>query len=183
MNIGDWVFFKTRNWPKDSVPDEAERDPDEGLYTGRGKIVGIVGNHVTVREEKTNCLVEVGPHPDDQLHLLDCDYETLTIGHLRKFLDQHKEVPDDTPVAIALPLSFFSDLDEMPPDHPEFKEVSECQYVEACAISITGFTEDGEFTEFFIPPAQRDEVEWDFSVEITPNPVQCFEALRRTEDE
>lgn len=71
----------------------------------------------------------------------------------------------------------------MPPDHPEFKEVSECQHVEACAISIMGFTEDGAFTESFIPPAERDEVEWDFSVEITPNPVQCFEALRRTEDE
>ena len=98
-------------------------------------------------------------------------------------MEQNKEVPDDTPVAIALPLSFFSDLDEMPTDHPEFKEVSECQYVEASAISITGFTEDGDFTEGFIPPAERGEVEWDFSVEITPNPVQCFAALRRTDDE
>lgn len=183
MRIGDWVFFKTRNWPQDSVPDEAELGFGERLYTGRGKIVGIVGNNVTVCEENANCLVEVGSHPDDQVHLLDFDYETLTIGHLRKFLDQHKDVPDDIPVAIALPLSFFSDLDEMPPDHPEFREVSECQYVEACAISITGFTDDGEFTESFIPPAERDEAEWDFSVEITPNPAQCFAALRRTEDE
>ncbi len=183
MKIGDWVYFKTRNWPKDSAIDEADHDSDEGFYTGRGKIVGIVGNNVTVREEATDFLVEVGPHPDDQLHPLIVDYETLTLGHLRQFLDQHKDVPDDTPVSIALPLVFFSDMDEMPPDHPEYKEVSECQYVEACAISITGFTEDGDFTESYIPPEERDEVDWDFSVEITPHPAQCFEALRRTEEE
>ena len=86
MKIGDWVLFTTRNWPKDSVPDEAELGFGQGLYTGRGKIVGIVGNNVTVCEENTNCLVEVGPHPDDQVHLLAFDYETLTVGHLRKFL-------------------------------------------------------------------------------------------------
>ena len=142
MKIGDWVFFKTRNWPKGSVTDEAVHVTDEGLYTGRGKIVGIVGDNVTVREEMTDFLVEVGPHPDDQLHPLDFDYETLTLGQLRQFLDQHKDVPDDTPVSIALPLSFFSDIDEMPPDHPDYKEVSECQYVEACGISITGFTRE-----------------------------------------
>ena len=183
MKIGDWVFFKTHNWPKGSVTGESAHVPDEGLYSGRGKIVGIVGNNVTVREEKTNSLVEVGPHPDDQLHSLSSDYATLTLGNLRKFLDQHKDVPDDTPVTIALPLSFISDLDEMPPDHPEYKAVSEWQSVEACGISITGFTEDGDFTDSYIPPAERVEVDWNFSVEITPHPEQCFEALRTTEDE
>jgi hypothetical protein len=183
MKIGDWVYFKTRNWPKDSVPDEAERDSDEGLYTGRGKIVGIAGDNVTVREEMTDFLVEVGLHPDDQLLPLDFDYATLTLGDLRQFLDQHKDIPEDTPVTIALPLSFFSDLDEMPPDHPEYNAVSEWQSVEACGISITGFTEDGDFTDSYIPPAERAEVDWNFSVEITPHPEQCFEALRTTEDE
>ena len=54
MKIGDWVFFKTRNWPKGSVTGEAAYVTDEGLYSGRGEIVGIVGNNITVREEKTN---------------------------------------------------------------------------------------------------------------------------------
>jgi hypothetical protein len=98
-------------------------------------------------------------------------------------LDQHKNAPDDIPVTIALPLSFFSDLDEMPPDHPEFKAVSECQSVEACDISITGFTEDGDFTDKYIPPAEREEEDWIFSVEITPHPEHCFKALRMTADE
>lgn len=71
----------------------------------------------------------------------------------------------------------------MPPDHPEFKEVSECQFVEPCAISITGFTEDGDFMDGYIPPAEGQEEHGRFSVEIAPNPVHCFEALRRTEDE
>lgn len=183
MKIGDWVYFKTRNWPTDSVQDDADPDFDEGFYTGRGKIVDIVGDTVTVREEMTDFLVELGKHADDHIHPLDFSYEALTLGHLRQFLDQHRDVPDDTPVSIALPLSFFSDLDDMPPDHPEYKEVSECQYVDACAISITGFTEDGDFTEGFIPPAERDGVNWDFSVEITPHPAQSFEALRMSEDE
>ena len=68
MKIGDWVFFKTRNRPKDSDTGEAVHVTDDGLHTGRGKIVGIVGDNVTVREEKTEFLVDVGPHPDDQLH-------------------------------------------------------------------------------------------------------------------
>lgn len=54
MKIGDWVFFETRNRPTDSVTGEAVHATDEGLRTGRGRIVGIVGNSVTVREEKTN---------------------------------------------------------------------------------------------------------------------------------
>ena len=183
MKIGDWVYFQTRNWPKDSASVEVEHDSDEGLYAGRGKIVGIVGNNITVREEKTDFLVEMGPHPDDRIYPFTCDYETLTLGQLRQFLDQHKDVPDDTPVSIALPQKFFSDLEEMPPDHPQYKEVCECEYVEACAISIAGFTPSGEYTESYIPPAEWDDVMWEFSVEITPHPAQCFDALRRTEDE
>ena len=59
MRIGDWVFFKTRNWPKGSVTGESAHVPDEGLYSGRGKVVGIVGNNVTVREEKTSSSVNL----------------------------------------------------------------------------------------------------------------------------
>jgi predicted translation initiation factor SUI1 len=50
LKVGDWVFFKTRNWPKDvqvtridletGESDDATR---QGLYQGRGRIVGIAG--------------------------------------------------------------------------------------------------------------------------------------------
>ena len=190
MNIGDWVFFETCNWPKDvrstkfdPATGEATDVTGQGAYSGRGKIVGIAGDNYTVREEKTDRLVEVGPHSDDQIRPLGYDYTTLTFGRLRVFLEQHKEAPDEIPVTIALPLSFFSDLDEMPPDHPEYKAVSECQSVEACGVSLMGLTQDGDFTDRYIPPAQREGEEWDFSVEITPNPEQCFEALREHEDD
>ncbi|MHB0956836.1 MAG: hypothetical protein ACYC0X_12935 [Pirellulaceae bacterium] len=182
MKIGEWVFFKTHNWPKVSVTGDAAHVTDEGLYSGRGKIVGIVGNIYTVREETANRLVEVGPHPDDQVRSLGVRYTTLTLGHLRTFLEQHKNVPDDIPVTIALPLNFFSDLDEMPPDHPEFKAVSECQIVDACEISIMGYTDDGAFMERYVPPAEREKEDWDFSVEIVPHPEQCFEAMRKVDE-
>ena len=145
MKVGDWVFFKTRNWPKDVRMTKIDSDTGEsiditgeGLYLGRGQIIGIAGGNYTVREEKTSRLVEVGPHPDDEIRSLAFDYRTLTLGHLRAFLEKHKDAPDDIPVTIALPLSFFSDLDEMPPDHPEYKAVSECQSVEACGVSLIG---------------------------------------------
>lgn len=47
MNVGDWVFFKTRNWPKDVQvtridleTGDSEDATGQGLYQGRGKIVG-----------------------------------------------------------------------------------------------------------------------------------------------
>lgn len=86
-------------------------------------------------------------------------------------------------MTISLPLNFFSDLDEMPPDHPEYKAVSECPSVEACGIGISGFSQDGDFTDEYIPPEKREDEAWDFSVEITPDPERCFEALREQEDE
>ena len=55
--------------------------------------------------------------------------------------------------------------------------------VEACGISITGFTRTvtSRRATFLLPSVT--EVEWYFSVEIMPHPEQCFEAMRRTEDE
>ncbi len=74
MNVGDWVFFKTRNWPKDVQvtridleTGDAEDKTGQGFYQGRGKIVGIAGENYTVREGKSNRLVEVGPHPEDEI--------------------------------------------------------------------------------------------------------------------
>ena len=190
MNVGDWVFFKTCNWPEDvrntefdSATGEVVDITGQRLYSGRGKIVGIAGDNYTVREEKTNRLVEVGPHPDDQIRPLDYDYTTLTLGHLRAFLEQHKEAPDDIPVTIALPLSFFSDLDEIPSDHPEYKAVCESQSVDACGVFLVGLTEDGGETDRYVPPEEREGEEWDFSVEITPNPERHFDALREHEEE
>ena len=68
MNVGDWVFFKTRNWPKDASITQCDFSTGEtrdltgqGLYQGRGKVIGIAGGNITVREEKTNRLVDVRP--------------------------------------------------------------------------------------------------------------------------
>lgn len=190
MDVGDWVSFRTRNWPKDvrstrfdSATNEMTDVTGQGLYFGRGKIIGIAGANYTVREEKSDRLVEVGPHPDDEIRPLDYTYTKLTLGHLRAFLEQHKEAPNDVPVTIALPLSFFSDLDEMPPDHPEYKAVCESYSVEACAVSLLGLAEDGTETDRYIPPERREGEDWGFSVEIIPNPEQCFDAKRWYEDE
>jgi hypothetical protein len=188
MNVGDWVVFRTRNWPKDVQSTRTDPATGEAIdvtgqepYSGRGKIIGIAGDNYTVREEKTDRLVEVGPHPDDQIRPLDYHYSTLTLGHLRALLKRHKDAPDNIPVMIELPLSFFSDMDEMPSDHPEYKAVSESQSVEACGICLMGLTEDGDLTDRYIPPEEREGEEWDFSVEITPHPDQCFKVLRECE--
>ena len=190
MKIGDWVFFKTCNWPKDvqvtRIDSSTGRAADvtgQGLYRARGKIIGIAGDKYTVREEKTNGVVEVGPHRDDEIGPFGFDFHTLTLGHLRAFLEQYKDAPDDVPVTMDLPLAFFSDVNELPPDHPEFKAVSACQSVEACGIGFMGFSEDGKLADRYIPPEEREGEEWDFCVRITPNPEQCYEALREREDQ
>jgi len=190
MNVGDWVFFKTRNWPKDVQvtridleTGDSEDATGQGLYQGRGKIVGIAGDNYTVREEKTHRLVEVGPHSEDEIRPLGFTYSTLTLGHLRAFLEEHKDAPDDVPVTIALPLAFFGDEDDLPPDHPEYKAVSAWESVDACGIALMAFSESGEMAEAYIPPQKRGGEEWDFSIEITPNSERCYEALREREDE
>ena len=42
--------------------------------------------------------MEVGPHPDDEIRSLGFDYRTPTLGHLRAFLEEHQDAPDDIPV-------------------------------------------------------------------------------------
>ncbi len=190
MKVGDWVFFKTRNWPKDvqytridPETGEAQDVTGQGLYDGRGKIIGIAGNKYTVREEKSNRLVEVGPDPEDVIRPLRSNYPTLTLGGLRAFLKQYKDAPEDIPVTVALPLGFFSDEDDLPPDHPEYKGISACQWVEASGIAFMAFSESGETADGYIPPEEREDEQWDFSVEIMPNDEQCYDAMRGNEDE
>ena len=52
MKVGNWVFFKTRNWPKDVhtthidlATGKTKNITGQGLYQGRGKIVGIAGSN------------------------------------------------------------------------------------------------------------------------------------------
>lgn len=190
MKVGDWVFFKTRNRPKDVRVVKTDSDTGEttditgeGHYRGQGRIIGMAANNYTVREEKTNRVVEVGPHPDDEIHSLAYDYNTLTLGQLRAFLEQYQDAPDDILVAIALPLSFFSDEGDLPPDHPEYRAVSACQVVDACGICFMALSEDGESTDRYVPPGERHGEDWEFYIEITPHPEQSFEALREQEGE
>ena len=190
MKVGDWVFFKTHNWPKDvrhTSTDSATGDtkdiPGQGLYEGRGKIIGVAGDNYTVREEKTNRLVEVGPNPEDVIRPLGFEYATLTLGNLREFLERYKDAPNDIPVTLALPLGFFSDEDDLPADHPEYRAVSAFQSVSATGIAFMAYSDGGEMVEGYIPPDNREGEEWDFSVEIMPNDEQCFEAMRERDNQ
>jgi hypothetical protein len=188
MKVGDWVFFKTRNWPKNvrvTYTDPATDEGDvtgQGLYTGRGKIIGIAGGNVTVLEERTNHLVEVGPHPEDVIRPLGFKYAGLTLGNLRAFLKDCKDAPDDIPVTVALPLEFLSDEEDVAPDDPEYKAVSAWETVDADGITLMAFSESGEITEGYIPPEERRGKKWDFCIEVRPNDEQCYEAIRERED-
>ena len=60
MKVGDRVSFKSRMWPEtvlcvefNSATGEYRDVTGQGLYCGRGRIVGIDGDNYTVREEKT----------------------------------------------------------------------------------------------------------------------------------
>lgn len=185
MHVGDWVFFTTQNWPGEvrriefdydahSIKDVSRQLP----YTGRGRVVGVAGKNYTVREEKTDRLVEVGPHPNDEIRLLGYDLPTLTLGDLRAFLEKHKDAPDVVPVTVALPLSFFSDLDEMPSDHPEYKAVSESYSVAAACIFFEARHESGDSANRYIPLEDREGQNWDFSVEIVPHAEKSYHAMR-----
>lgn len=81
-----------------------------------------------------------------------------------------------------MPVSFFGDLDDVPPDAPEYKDVSASQSVEACGISFVGCTEDGEVADDYIPREAQDGKDWKFTLEIIPNAEQCFDALREPDD-
>jgi hypothetical protein len=136
-----------------------------------------------LKTQLANRLVEVGPDPDDVIRPLGFKYSTLTLGDLRAFLERYKDAPDEIPVTVALPLGFFSDEDELPPDHPEYKAVSACQSVDASGIAFMAFSASGEMAEGYIPPEKRGGEGWDFSVEIMPHDEQCYEAMRERGDE
>jgi hypothetical protein len=185
MNVGDWVFFKTRNWPGDvrriEPDDDAAEMEDVSVqrpYAGRGRVVGVAGKNYTVREERTDRLVEVGPHPFDEIRPVGYDLRTLTLGDLREFLEQHKVAPDEVPVTVALPLSFFIDLDEMPLDHPQYKAVSECYSVAVSGIFFEALHESGDSADRYIPPRERECEDWDFSVEIVPHAGESYHVMR-----
>ncbi len=183
MKVGDWVFFRTRNWPSDVrqiEPNDTDKKKDfsgQRPYAGRGRVVGVAGKNYTVREEKTDRLVEVGPHPDDEIRPLGYDLPTLTLGDLRAFLEQHKDAPDEVPITVALPLSFFSDLDKMPSDHSEYKAVCECYSVAVSGICFEAHHESGDSANRYIPLEERDGEDWDFSVEILPHDEESFYAM------
>ena len=188
MKIGDWVFFKTRNWPKgvqytriDPATGKGTDITGQGFYSGRGKVIGIAGSNTTVREEKSNRIVEVGPDPDDEIRPLGIKFPMLTLGDLRTFLERYKEAPDDIPVTMAVPLAFFSDEDDLPSDHPVYRAVSAFESVDASGIAFMAFSASGEMTEGYIPPEKREGEVWDFCVEIMPNDEQCYEAMRKRE--
>jgi len=146
-------------------------------YQGRGKVVGIAGKNYPIREEKTDRLIEVGPNSDDEIRPLQFHYPTLTLGDQRAFLEKHKDAPDEIPVTVALPLSFFSNLDDLPTDHPESKAVSESYSVAASENFFEAIHESGDSADRYFPLEEREGENWDFSVEIVPHAEDCFYAM------
>ncbi len=132
VKTGDWVRFWTNNWPTDAtvIQFSASNDSDgttedvtgKGLYSGRGKVVRVTGGNMLVREERSNRIVELSP--EDRIEPMTFDYHLLTLGDLRKFLESHRDAPDDIPVTVSLPVLFNCDdeSNRWSPDHssPDF---------------------------------------------------------------
>src|SRR5438067_956048 len=128
MKPDDWVSFWTKNWPDDvksircptDNPGAWEDVTGQGPYVGRGRIVRVRENGaLLVREERSGRLVEVAP--GERVEPLAVEYRTLTLGDLRRFLEEFKEAPDDTPVCVSLPVEFNCDDEglELEERHPE----------------------------------------------------------------
>jgi hypothetical protein len=191
---GDWVRFWTKNWPTDArvirlqITDEGPEEPrdvtGQGLYMGRGKVVRVKDGSLLVREERSNRIVEVSP--DERVEPMTVEYHLLTLGDLRKFLEEHKAAPDEVPVTVSLPVHFNCDEDgpdlELP-DHPERHEPTDFHEVSACNISFNALELNSSVSaDAFVPvEEQQDGEEWYFSVEISPNGKEAHDALRGEE--
>jgi hypothetical protein len=129
LKVGDWAVFWTENWPPDAVAFEfpldgsapARNATGEGLYSGRGRIVSAGPDGWVIQEERSGRLTQIRPH--ERVEPMRRDEPTpMTLGELRRFVKEHSEAPDDTPVTIALPVGFTCDEDsnqDLPEDHPE----------------------------------------------------------------
>lgn len=144
LKVGDWVFFRTKNWPRGVISislgeGESRNVTGEGLYMGRGKIVGADETGWTVQEENSTSLVKV--EPGEQIRLMDQpSTEPMTMGDLRRFVDEHEDVPDNTPILVSLPVGFTCDEDyphALPEDHPEAHTPDTFQLVAASHLFFT----------------------------------------------
>jgi hypothetical protein len=146
---GDWVRFWTRNWP-DHVraigftvgsPGTGKDVTGQGPYLGRGRILRITENGaILVREERGERLVEVAP--GERIEPLVMETCPLTLGELRRFLEECKEAPDDTPVNVSLPVEFNCDDGEleMEAGHPERHEPNSFEDVPPSASCLRGLS-------------------------------------------
>jgi hypothetical protein len=111
------------------------------------------------------------------------EYGVLTLGDLRKFLEEHTAAPDDVHVAVSLPVRFNCDEEDLnfwPKGHPEAHDPSEFYVVPACGIHFTAVElNSSAFADGFVPEEDREEgEEWDFTIEIVPNGKDAHDALR-----
>jgi hypothetical protein len=189
MKPGDWVRFWTKNWPADvrsigfstDKPGEFEDVTGRGLYLGRGRIVRVRENGaLLIREERSERLVEVAP--GERVEPLAIEYHALTLGDLRKFLEEFKDAPDDTAINVSLPVEFNCDDERLGLEerHPERHEPNSFEDVSACALSFIAIEENsGEIVDGYIPPEEREPgEEWFFSIAIMPNGKEAHDALR-----
>jgi hypothetical protein len=135
--------------------------------------------------ERSKQLVEVAA--GERVEPLAMDYHTLTLGDLRRFLEEYKEAPDDTPIHLSMPVEFNCDDDglELEESHPERHDPNAFEDVQACGIMFLAIEENsGDMAEGYIPPEEREQGEdWFFSIVITPNGTDAHNALRGEDHE
>jgi hypothetical protein len=183
LKIGDWVVFRTRNWPKEVMRitlDEGETRnvTGEGLYVGRGKIIHAVEGGWTILEENSRVLVTVDPGEHiEPMSLPETD--PLTLGELRRFLDEHKDAPDNTPILVSLPIGFVCDEDsnrQLPEDHPDAHTPDMFHSIAASHLIFTSLEEMTDLAEQFEDAGEG--LHAGPQIEIILLPLEAHEALR-----
>jgi hypothetical protein len=133
-----------------------------------------------VRVERSRPLIEVSP--GERVEPIEIKYPTLTLGDLRRFLQEYKEAPDDTPINVSLPVAFNCDDDglELEEGHPEKHEPNAFEDVPACGIEFTSIEQESEeIVDGYVPPEEREPGEdWHFSISIMPNGQATHDCLR-----
>jgi hypothetical protein len=183
LEIGDWVVFQTKNWPEGvtmiALDEGKARDvTGNGLYAGRGKIIHTDAGGWSILEENSLRLIEV--ERGEHIKLMSPpNIEPLTLGELRRFLDEHKDAPDNTPILVALPTGFVCDEGsnrELPDDHPEAHTPDMHHLVAASHLIFTSIEEMADLAGQYEDAGEG--LHAGPQVEIVLLPLEAHEALR-----
>lgn len=190
FQVGEWVRFETKNWPPGqrcisyTIGEEGGTDVTGiGLYTGRGKIISVRPNGYLIRSERNDeLLVEVDK--GDKVESIKHEQRPYTLGDLRKFMERHKDAPDDLPLVISMPTYFSCDESapfRLPNDHPDLHEATEYQPASVLNVVFAAMDVGGgsSSADSYIPPEEWEEGEdWLFQIEIIPMDEDAHDILR-----